>query len=111
MNTVNILTVVCAVLFVALIGVIALLCSVETGADRLTRERDEARAERDRLDVKLRHARGQAAGYRAEAQRLAARNAELRDQLDAGSAPAPTLTEEWLAYVADLPTTHPEDLR
>ncbi|MBM0275360.1 hypothetical protein [Micromonospora tarensis] len=63
----------------------------------------------DRQTVKARHMLHQAQGYRAEVTRLSARVAELRDQVDGGR--EPTLTEEFLAWLAEEPITYPEDQR
>lgn len=116
-----------AALIVAL--VIALLFALLFGfayrtADREVIARDEQirslRAEVeltqeacDRQTVKARHLSDQARKYQAEASRTAVRNQELRDQVDAlgGSQPQPTLTEEWLAFMAELDVTFPEDNR
>ncbi len=50
---------------------------------------------------------------RAEVTRMAIRNSELRDQLDVatGNVDEPTLTEQFLTWLAEEPLTYPEDPR
>ncbi|MEU5668986.1 hypothetical protein ABZ749_01185 [Micromonospora sp. NPDC047753] len=118
MTAALIVALVIAVLFAALFG------GAYRTADREVIARDEQirslRAEMtltqeacDRQSVKVRHYSDQAKKYHAEASQMAARNQELRDQVDAlgGSQPQPTLTEEWLAFMAELDVTFPEDNR
>lgn len=85
------------VLFVALVIVIALGRIDAREADTLAKDRDSLAEQLATEQMKVRH--------------LRERNADLRDELDARQPGGRSLTAEWTAFVAELPLTHPEDIR